>query len=457
MALAVTAFSMPAAVVHAVQIDLSTLENLYESFENNPDSQYVQSRIQTESDRIRNVIERELLTIVTPPDETTELSVASDFTRALERQRNVISLLEERLQERRVDLDLLMTEERTVYGSGGLRDDEGDDGMATTESYAELLAKKQELSIRIDVLNSLLARQQERLQKLQMQQRERQISSVLSVGWYVLAIMLVWLAESTMRMRVLAKIKNRDKRYAISKTFTAVVYTALILWLIGMLMSSYPGVLASLAIVGAGIAIALQDIVKDFFGWGMIIKQRMYVLGNRITIGDITGDVIDVSLLRTTVLEVGLKGQTGIDALERTGKVLTFPNALVLSSKLTNHSATSDYVRSEILITITFESNWEKAEAILTEVTDEITLLYADNDEKQLKKREKKFFLPQRVKGNQVHMEIAEDGVMFTLRFTVPIGERRPVVTKLSKEILKRFAKEKDISLAYKTIRYYAK
>ena len=66
------------------------------------------------------------------------------------------------------------------------------------------------------------------------------------------------------------------------------------MWLLSKLVSDHPNVIASLAIVGAGIAVALQDIVKDIVGWIIVLQRRLYTLGDRVSIGNHTGDVIEI-------------------------------------------------------------------------------------------------------------------------------------------------------------------
>ena len=129
-----------------------------------------------------------------------------------------------------------------------------------------------------------------------------------------------------------------------------------------MVYSKNPGILASFAIVGAGIAIAMQDIIKDIVGWVVIHQSKLFSQGDRVSIGQKTGEVIDIGLLHTKVLEIGMPPD---GVLEQTGKVLSIPNSKVLSEYLNNYNTTSDFVKAEMKLTITFESNRRKAEELL--------------------------------------------------------------------------------------------
>ena len=107
-------------------------------------------------------------------------------------------------------------------------------------------------------------------------------------------------------------------------------------------------------------------------------------------------------------------------------------------------------------ITITFESDAEKAKQILQRVIDIETEDYTKRDDMQVRRRMQLYYFRHATRGNQVYMNIAADGVEFTMRFTTPIGERRPVVSKISSAVLVQFAQEKDIDLAYTTQRVLA-
>jgi len=243
-------------------------------------------------------------------------------------------------------------------------------------------------------------------------------------------------------------------RYSAIKFFSGGIYLLTLLWILGVVYTKNPGVLASFAIVGAGIAIAMQDIIKDVVGWVVIHQGQLFSQGDRISIGSRTGEVIDIGLLHTKVLEIGMPPD---GVLEQTGKVLSIPNAKVLTESLNNYNTTSDYVKSEMTFAITFESDWRKAEEILTEILLQETEQYGDRDHTQHSMRTRAMFVAYEPSNAVVFKDIADDGIEFQLRFTVPVGKRRAVVSLLADRILERFNAEPDVTLAYKTVRYYKK
>lgn len=440
------------ARAQAPTIDTSRLAVLYETALQRPEDSYLQSRIEEERARVRAGINQELTVGIATIEKEKE---GGDLATGRQRQEKVLSFLEEERQESAVDLSLLQEEEKSVYlapatATGTLEE------YRLTQSHSDLLAKKASIEERITAIESLLPLQKERLQKLNTRQWIERFSLLIriaSIGGMFLAFILL---ERFIRLLLLRRFKQPNQRYLFSKIFPGIVYTILGIWVIGLLFASFPGAITSLGIVGAGLAVALQDVVKDFVGWFVIVQRRPFTLGHRIAIGPYTGDVIDISVLRTTLLEVshpgGAMAASPLDSLERTGKTLLVPNSLILTQPLLNYHATSDYLKAEMQVTITYEADWKKAEQLLTRVVEEVTAPYTEEARKQHQRRMWIYHEAKEPTAATVYMEAGASGIVFTLRFLIPIGARRYVTTVITRRILEEFAKEK-IDIAYNTLR----
>lgn len=434
-------------------ISIGPIQSLYEQQLRNPNNENIAEQIVAKRELIRQILKEDITTLIESPllEDTSDAPAEESLNSTIEKQNAVLFTLEEIEQEAQVDLSLLKKEERDIYlNDNAIEEDE----FRQTTSHAELLAQRAVLEEQMRVIGSLKTFHASRLQELQFNQRLEQYGLLITLGKYFLIILVILFVEKTIRKRFLSRITKTEYRYTTTKIFTTTVYLFTIIWIAGVTFSKNPSLLASVAIVGAGLAIALQDVVKDIVGGFVILQHQLFSRGNRISFGNVTGEVIDSGLLRTTILEIGTRPDS--DAQERTGKTLSIPNALFLSQPITNHNSSSDFVRSEIKVTITFESDFEKANDILLDVVNEETDEYTKRDEFQVQRRMQLYYFRHATRGNQVYTEIAADGVQFTLRFTAPIGERRPVVSRISNKILKRFGQEDSIDLAYTTQRILA-
>ena len=439
--------------VETTKIDDTQLIKLYSVLLQTPEDAFLQKRISDEREQIRNIIEEELNAIVTVPADEEQIDSSGELSKALDRQIIIIRSLEERLRERKIDLDLLTAEEQKFYlqpiivsSTGTIAD------FRTTKSHQGLLTKKAILEERIILLESLIPHQKERLDRLVTNQRRLQFGILIDIGTYAVIIFLIWLIEKLVRRVFLTRITKTALRYSTIKYFSGGIYTLTILWIFGVIYAKNPGILASFAIVGAGIAIAMQDVIKDIVGWVVIHQSHLYSQGDRVGIGHKTGEVVDIGLLHTKVLEIGIPPD---GVLEQTGKILSIPNSLVLTESINNYNTTSDFVKAEMKFAITFESDWRKAEEILLSVLQEETEQYAKRDQLQHSMRTRTMFVPYEPGKAIVFKDIADDGVQFHLRFTVPVGKRRSIVSIITDQIMERFNNEPDIELAYKTTRYY--
>ncbi|MBI1934341.1 mechanosensitive ion channel [Candidatus Peregrinibacteria bacterium] len=431
-----------AALAQAPTLDITRLTALYETSLQRPADSYLQSRIEEERARIRVAINQELTAAIAQMEKEKE---GTDPDTGAQRQEKIVRFLEEERQGIQVDFALLQDEEKTFYlnpdtASGAI------DDYRLTQNYADLLAKKAILEERLTALTSFLPFQQERLQKLHREQwlsRFSLLIRITSIGGLLIALVLL---ERFIRLLLLRRFKQPNQRYLFSKIFPSTLYTILGIWVIGLLFANYPGAITSLGIVGAGLAVALQDVVKDVVGWFVILYRRPFTIGHRITIGPYAGDVIDISVLRTTLLEVSHP------ETERTGKALFVPNSLLLTQPVLNYHTTSDYLKAEMQVVITYESDWRRAEHLLQGILEEHTAPFTEEARRQHQHRMWIYHEAKEPTGPVIYMEAGSSGIVFTLRFMIPIGARRMVTTTITRRILEEFTKEK-IGIAYNTLR----
>ncbi len=431
--------------------DETRLVNLYDAYlKKHSSDSYLEKRILDERGRVRSEAANEVKQITTPAT-AFDLNDKTVLPKALDQQRSVVAALEEQLRVHTVDLGLLKDEEGEYYLSPGSATGSNTDASRLTKNYPELLARRAILEERIAAIDDALPLQKSRQTGLEREQIFDQFAFLFSFLSYIGIIVIGAVIERTMRRMIVGRIEEKGKRYLISKILTATIYSIITLWIVSKIFSDHPNALASLAIVGAGLAVALQDVVKDVVGWMIIAQRRLFTLGDRICIGHHTGDVIDVGLLRTTMLEVSVAGP--FTAHERTGKTLYLPNSLLLKEPLLNYNTTSDFMSVEMQVTVSYESDWKKAETILKETLAKETAGYAEQARRQQRKRTALFYTAWEVSPPEVHVDLAESGILFTLKFTVPIGKRRSVVTNLARSILEQFGAQYDVNLAFNTIR----
>jgi small-conductance mechanosensitive channel len=422
----------PAFAANAdVPVDHTRLVNLYTLQLQGSKDPSLARRIETERNRVRGALDdqvNDLINALSRSATGSELNVSS----LIAQQRTVVAALTTRRDGTVADLDLL-DKEKVFYLDGALSGSGATDIGRITSSEADLLARKAVFEEQQKSLDFFLSLENDRLGKLQWQQRLQQFSTLITILRYLILFMIVVAGERIIRLKFLTRIHSQNARYVAMKLFTGFVYAIALLWIVVQVSAQYPGILTSVAILGAGVAIALQDVFKDIVGWVVIVQKRLYALGHRVTIGAYTGDVVDISLLSTTLLEVA---NTVAPETARGGQVLSIPNAAVLTQPVLNYSTKSDYVDAELNLTFTFDSDIALLEEMLRSILNEETQQYTERARRQTVGRLKQFYTSHEPQGSRVYFEAAGTGIRAALRFPVPIGERRIVTTRLLKRIL---------------------
>jgi small-conductance mechanosensitive channel len=206
-----------------------------------------------------------------------------------------------------------------------------------------------------------------------------------------------------------------------------------------------------LGLVSAGIAIALADLLKNLAGWLYIVVRRPLWLGDRIEVDGTRGDVVDVRLFRFTLMEIG----EWVHADQSTGRLVHVPNGVLFTKPMANYTEGFEYIWNEVPVMITFESNWEKAKAIIQEEIESVSVDVHSKATEGLRKTARDYQIKIGTLTPIVYLSVEESGVILTGRFLVFARERRGIEEQVWEGILRRFRDAQDIDLAYPTVRTF--
>ena len=270
---------------------------------------------------------------------------------------------------------------------------------------------------------------------------------LMSIGIFCLA----WLLGRILTKLIVSRIEASQTHYRIRKTITGLIYFASILMIIRIWFQGFESFTTLLGFFSAGLAIALKDPISDIAAWFFIITKRPLEVGDRIEINSISGDVIDIRLFQFTLLEIN--GRLGTD--QSTGRIVHIPNNKVFTDHLANYSKGFKYIWNEIRVTLTFESDWKKAKGLLREIANQHTLHLSEEARKHVKEASKKFMIYYSHLTPIVYTDVADNGVVLTIRHLCKPRNRRAVKEKIWEDILELLSVNGDIELAYPTQRFY--
>ncbi len=207
-----------------------------------------------------------------------------------------------------------------------------------------------------------------------------------------------------------------------------------------------------LGLVSAGLAIALQDPVVNIAGWLFIIGRRPFIVGDRIQIDDIVGDVIDITVFQFTLLEIG-GGR--IYAEQSTGRVIHVPNGKVFKQAVINTHQGLPLIWNEIPVLVTFESDWRKAKKLIEAVVTRLAPDVSEIAKRYAARADKRFVISYGNVTPTVYTAVTDSGVLLTMRYMVDPRKRRGSEMEIWEALLDAFERHYDIDFAYPTQREY--
>jgi small-conductance mechanosensitive channel len=157
-------------------------------------------------------------------------------------------------------------------------------------------------------------------------------------------------------------------RYNLHRVVRLVAAVAIVFIVVSLLFANWYTTVVSFGVLSLVVGLAVQTPFTSLMGWVYILVRAPYRVGDRIRIGDATGDVIDVSYLDTTLWEFG--GQY-LSTDHPSGRVIRFPNSDVLSSAVYNYSwPLFPYIWNEITFHVAYNSDLEFVSTVMREVAE---------------------------------------------------------------------------------------
>src|SRR5579863_6229228 len=158
-----------------------------------------------------------------------------------------------------------------------------------------------------------------------------------------------------------------DARYKVRKFVVFTGYLAILLFLAILFEDRLGRLSFAIGVAGAGVAVALQDVLASIAGAFSIGFSKLYQVGDRVQIGETRGDVIDIGLLRTTLMEVG----SWVSKDLYNGRIVRIPNNIVLKAAVFNYSQGFRFVWDEIKVLFTTATDCQLAREMLLRAAKE--------------------------------------------------------------------------------------
>jgi small-conductance mechanosensitive channel len=175
---------------------------------------------------------------------------------------------------------------------------------------------------------------------------------------------------------------------------------------------------------------------------------RKFTIGDRLEIDGVKGDVLDIQLLRTTLVEVN----AWLGADQPTGRIIVIPNNLVFKTKVFNYSHGHPFIWSKIELTVTFATPVAAALALFRKVLAEETREEFAAARQAATALERRYGVTDAEYEPKIHLRIADNGVTLSLFFVSHYRQTSAVRNRINRRLIAELEKRREIQLAYTTM-----
>ncbi len=252
-----------------------------------------------------------------------------------------------------------------------------------------------------------------------------------------LGVAVIFGIRRVVRNGLATRVKDKTARYRTRKLVEFASYVVVALFVATVFSDKLGGFTVAFGVAGAGIAFALQEVIASVAGWIAITFSNFYKIGDRVMLGGIKGDVIDIGVLRTTVFQIG----DWVAGDLYNGKIVRIANSFVFKEPVVNYSGDFPFLWDEITVPVRHGSDRATAEKILESVAIEVAGDYAAEVQETWEAMTRNYVIENARLQPMVTMVMDENWITYTVRYVVDFKRRRGTKSELFTRILGEFDK----------------
>ena len=265
------------------------------------------------------------------------------------------------------------------------------------------------------------------------------VSSPMAFRWLtaIVGLVVIFTLVRLFQRALPRYVRDADARYRTRKFAGFMGFLLAVFFMTSVFSDQLGSLTVAFGVAGAGIAFALQEVITGIAGWVAVTFGHFYKSGDRIQLGGVMGDVIDIGVLRTTLMECGgwVRGD------QYNGRIVRISNGSVFKDPVYNYSADFPFLWDEITMPVQYGSHMPEAQRILEEILSEVVGEYAAYAKSAWDGIVKKYRIEDARVAPMVTMVLNENWMEFTMRYVVDYKERRTRKHRIFVRILEAFEK----------------
>lgn len=264
-----------------------------------------------------------------------------------------------------------------------------------------------------------------------------------------LGLVAIIVVMQLLRRALTGYVQDSTTRYQARKAVTFSGYLAGVGYVALVFSDKLGGLTVAFGVAGAGIAFALQEVIASAAGWVAVSFGGFYKVGDRVQLGGIKGDVIDIGMLRTTIMQIG----EWVNGDAYNGRIVRVANSFVFKEPVFNYSGEFPFLWDEIMVPIKYGSDYARARELIARVASEVVDDYARSAERAWEPITRRYLIEKAGVHPMVTMIANQNWIEFTLRYVVDYKARRITKDRLFTRILEEIDKIPDqVGIAASTL-----
>ncbi|HSY08346.1 MAG TPA: mechanosensitive ion channel family protein [Steroidobacteraceae bacterium] len=269
----------------------------------------------------------------------------------------------------------------------------------------------------------------------------------LRLGSLIVVLMIVIGGADLWRRAVYRYVTDPRRRYQFL-LLRRFVFWFLMAIIISFAFASSAGSIVTFAgLITAGVAVAMQGVIIAIVGYFFLIGKFGIRVGDRVQIGGVTGEVIDVGLVRFHLME--LRGGRGSDG--PTGRVVAFSNSIVfqVGAGLFKQIHGTNFDWHEITLTLAAQADYADVKKRLLAAVDRALADYREEIERQTQEIARTvIWAPVGSLQPNVQLRYVATGIEAMIRYPVDLKNAAEIDERMAREILKSLEQEPKVPLA---------
>ena len=322
------------------------------------------------------------------------------------------------------------------------------------EKIAFLDKQKRDFDIVLDIVTTTQEVYGRKIEQVILEIKNQIYQQVQKMLLIFAIIVIMLIVSFLVKLTLKRYFSQNENYYMVNKIINFTLAFLVLMLLLFSYIDNVSYLVTILGFASAGIAIALKDWFMSIFGWLVIVTSGFIQVGDRIRVtkGEVetVGDVLDISLFKITIKE----DVTLVSYMKnrRAGRIFFVPNNYIFSELISNYSHSElKTVWDGIDITLTFDSNFKKAQKIIRDILKHYSKGYSDITRKQLSKMRNKYQLRATGVEPRVFTLLEPYGMVISGWYLTNSFAALVLRSTICAEILEALMKEDDIHIAYPT------